>query len=140
MIFWVLLTMKKCVKFILLLCVLPLTTLLGCADDTDVGDKRDINAIEHNVSSTTGRVIAKDYQVLSASEAARQCRTQPQNDASAVLLLQVGQQVSLLSITEKGRRVDGHLWLHVYANQAQQKSCFVLADILVPIASRPIVQ
>lgn len=132
--------MKKRVKLILLLCVLPLTTLLGCADDADIDDRKDINAIENNVSSTTGRIIAKDYQVLSASDAARQCRTQPQNDAQAVLLLQVGQQVSLLSVTEKGRRVDGQLWLHVYADQTQQQSCFVLADILVPIASRPIIQ
>lgn len=132
--------MKKRVKFILLLCVLPLTILLGCADDTDVHDIRGSHAVEDAVSATTSRIIAKDYQVLSASDEARQCRTQPRNDAQAVVLLQVGQQVSLLSVAEKGRRIDGYLWLHVYADQAQRKRCFVLADILVPIASRPIIE
>ncbi len=92
------------------------------------------------VSSTANRVVAKDYQVLAASREERQCRYQPSRDADALFLLEKGQKVSLLSVTEQGRRVKGNLWLHVSAEQEGLKGCFVLAGILAPVASRPIIE
>jgi hypothetical protein len=124
----------KLMTFIALFLVLPLC-LVGCTDDAN-----EEGALTRVVSSTANRVIAKDYRVLAASREERQCRYQPARDAGALFLLERGQKISLLSITEQGRRVNGDLWLHVSAEQEGLGGCFVLAGVLAPIASRPVIE
>lgn len=103
-------------------------------------DDANEGALTSVVSSTANRVVAKDYQVLAASREERQCRYQPTQDAGALFLLEKGQTISLLSVAERGRRVNGDLWLHVSVEQEGLEGCFVLAGVLAPIASRPVVE
>ncbi len=103
-------------------------------------DDANEGALTGAVSSMANRVVAKDYQVLAASREERQCRYQPARDAGALFLLEKGQKISLLSVTEQGRRVKGDLWLHVSAEQEGLGGCFVLAGVLAPIASRPVIE
>lgn len=123
----------KRVTCIALFFVFPFCSV-GCVDETN--ESKLMNA----VSSTANRIVAKDYHVLVASRADRQCRYQPARDAEALLLLERGQKVSLLSVTEQGRRVKGDLWLHVSAEQEGQGGCFVLAGVLAPIANHPVIK
>jgi len=125
----------KRVTLMALLLALPFCFVgIGCVDDTNEG------GLTKATSSTAHRVVAKDYQVLAASHEDRQCRYQPARDAGALFLLEKGQKISLLSVTEQGRRVKGDLWLHVSAEQEGLRGCFVLAGILAPIANRPIIK
>ena len=107
---------------------------VGCTDDVNQTTEDGV------VISTSGhRVVAKNYKVLASSHENRQCRHEPTRDAEVLFSLEKGQIISLLSITEKGRRVKGALWLHVSVER-EEESCFVLADVLVPVASPPIIK
>jgi len=125
----------KFVKFISLFLVLSFWLgSVGCVDDSvDAGLSHDA------VAPAVNRVIAKDYQVLAASREKRQCRHQPARNAEVLFSLMKGQKISLLSVAEQGRRIDGDLWLHVYVKRQKQTACFVLAEVLAPIGSRPII-
>jgi hypothetical protein len=123
----------KLVTFMALFFILPLC-LISCVDDANE------SALTNAVPASANRVVAKDYQVITASREERQCRYQPVRNAGALFLFEKGQKVSLLSVKEQGRLVDGDLWLHVSAEQEGVRGCFVLASVLAPIASRPVIK
>lgn len=117
----------KLATVISLILVFPLW-LMGCADDATQTESS-----SNTAPVATNRVVAKDYQVLAASREERQCRHQAARDAVPLFSLERGQKISLLSVNEKAKRVNGDLWLHVYTEYENQEGCFVLADVLAPI-------
>lgn len=120
-------------RFIFLWFLLPFC-LMGCVDDANK------TTVLVYGDFAGDRVVAKDYHVLAANHEERQCRHQPARNAEVLVLLKRGQKISLLSVTEKGQRVNGDLWLHVYAGRGRKGTCFVLAAVLAPVASSPVIK
>ncbi len=113
-------------------------TMIGCAGEgTDADDGSPVSQLD---SMAITRVVAEEYLVLQASEEEGGCRASPTREAASLLSLNEGQKVKLVSLQERGISNNGDFWLHVYANGNTSQACYVLAEILVPIGSHPVVE
>ena len=121
----------------LLISLLLLSGLIvGCAGDS----ADDGSSANPSDSMALTRVVAKEYIVLASREDEMHCRATPARDTSSVLSLKEGQKLSLVSLQESGVSNGGDFWLHVYVGGNSSNACYVLAEILAPIGSYPVIE